>query len=172
MDIGYVFKDFAGKYLQPNLYLYHLHSIIRFICFSMFFVAIKKPDMPITSKIISIGSFLFVVINFLVSEEFFAKKSISSRLFAFEAAVLLFYCLQYFLYRLKQDTILKREADYWVVIGLSIYVAFNFPYFLIYKHFIDTGRAKFIEVMWHYHNVTFIILCIFIAKAFYDGRRR
>jgi hypothetical protein len=113
-------------------------------------------------------SLLFLIINFSFFENFYEVDTISSRLFAVESGLLLFYCLQYYLFKLQaEDVVEKRGPDYWVVMGLSIYVVFNFFYFLFYKTLIEGGYGKFVAHMWNYHNLTFIILCIFIAKAFH-----
>ena len=85
--------------------------------------------------------------------------------------MLLFYCLEYYLYKLQDDNFeIKKQPDFWIVTGLSIYVVFNFPYFLFYKYLLDIKEEKFVVQMWNFHNVTFIIFCIFIAKAFYTSR--
>ena len=48
-----------------------------------------------------------------------------------------------------------------------MYVVFNFFYFLFYTTLLEKGQVHFIMFMWNFHNVSYIILCIFIAKAFY-----
>lgn len=173
IDIGYVYKEDAPRWLYPNNYLYNLHSIIRFICYTSFFLSLKHPYHKLIKKIVPYVSIL-IVINFIFLESFIRDKSFSSNLLSAEAGLLLFYCLQYYLFKLKDDNAeTKKQPDFWVVTGLSIYVVFNFPYFLLYKYLLDkkdVALTNFVVEMWYYHNVTFIILCIFIAKAFYVSR--
>ena len=169
IDIGSNYAGPVPHWLQPNTYLYNIHSVIRFICFSKFFILLKQPSLIFIKKLIPFLSLGFVIINFVFFEDFFYYNSFSSRLFAIEAGLLLFYCLQYYLYSLHTESVKTyKQRDFWLVTGLSIYVVFNFPYFLLYKSLIPNHRT-FVQDMWNYHNVTFIILCIFIARAFYTS---
>ena len=102
-------------------------------------------------------------------ENFFRQDTFSSRLMATEAGILLFYCLQYYLFKLQEEsTTTKRSGDFWMVTGLSIYVVFNFPFFLLYTSLKVKDQVNW----WNIHNISYIILCIFIAKAFYVSRSR
>jgi hypothetical protein len=168
IDIGWKFKSHVPLLLQDNNFLYNVHSVIRFICFSTFFTLLNQAYHTKLKKIVPILSIAFLIINFTVSEHFFEKNSFSSRLLAVESGLLLFHCLQFFLYKLQLvDTADKKVGDYWLVLGLSVYVVFNFPYFLLYKTLLSNGYTDFVINMWNYHNVSYIILCILIAKAFY-----
>lgn len=171
IDVGWKFKEVVPDWMHPNNWLYNLHSIIRFICFSWFFYLLGKPFAGKWHRILSILAALFVVINFSFFESFFKRESFSSRLLAVESGFLLFFCLQYYLQKLQDDTTTsKKTADYWVVLGFSIYVVFNFFYFLFYTTLLENGYIDFVERMWTYHNISFIILCIFIARALYVSR--
>lgn len=171
--IGDVFKDKVPKWIHPNNYLYNIHSIVRYTCFTLFFLKQKHPYSKTIRKILPYVT-LFVFINFIFLESFVKENSFSSTLLSAEAGLLLFYCLQYYLFKLKDDTFeMQKQPDFWVVTGLSIYVVFNFPYFLLYTYLVnkkDSNLTNFVMNMWYYHNVTFIVLCIFIAKAFYVSR--
>jgi len=170
IDIGYVFKGEIPGWLNPNNYLYNIHSIIRFSCFSHFFVLLNHPYKALIKRMLP---FIYGlgIINFVFIESFVRESSFSSNLLSAEAGLMLFYCLQYYLYKLKDDHFdLKNQPDFWVVTGLSIYVVFNFPYFLLYTYLLDNEHRDFVTQMWYYHNITFIIFCIFIAKALYIPR--
>lgn len=167
IDIGYIYQGKVGRWLHPNNYLYNIHSIARFVCFTYFFLFLDHPYRTLIKKILPYVYFL-VAINFAFVESFVREKSFSSNLLSAEAGLLLFYCLQYYLYKLKEDNFeIRKQQDFWIVTGLSIYVVFNFPYFLFYTYLLEKEEVKFVVQMWYFHNVTFIILCIFIAKAFY-----
>jgi hypothetical protein len=91
---------------------------------------------------------------------------LSSRLLSTEAAFLLFYCLQYYLYKLLDDdpeTI--RQADFWVVTGLTVYVSISFFIFL-FQNTLVKQLQPFAITIWKVHDIAYIILCIFLAKAF------
>jgi hypothetical protein len=173
IDAGWKFEGSVPGWMHPNNYLYNIHSIIRFICFSSFFIILKQPFQTKIKKIIPFLSLIFLIINFKFFENFYEADTISSRLFAVESGLLLFYCLQYYLFKLREDDVGEiKDPDYWVVMGLSIYVVFNFFYFLLYTTLLENGYVKFVTQMWNFHNISFIILCIFIAKAFYASRHK
>jgi hypothetical protein len=175
IDIGWKFKSQVPAWLKDNNFLYNIHSIVRFACFSSFFILLNQPFQQKLKKAIPYLAFLFLVVNFFVfKENFLERDSFSSRLLATEAGLLLAYCLLYFLYRFQDDSLqFKRTAEFSIVLGLSIYVVLNFFYFLFYKTLIKNGYAKTVEWMWDIHNATFIILCLFIAHAFYvSGNKR
>lgn len=163
MDIQLL--DFTGSaWLMNNNYVYNVHSIVRFLCFCTFFERLRQPLLIAVKKILPYLTALLVILNFTLNgESFFHSRTISSNLFALEAGVLLFYCLQYYLFKLQEDSILKRPSDFWVTTGLSIYVVFNFPFFLMYTSLSPKNQSSW----WYVHNVSYVIFCIFITKAFY-----
>lgn len=169
IDVAYIFKQAVPSWLWPNNYLYNIHSIVRFLCFSTFFILISNPYLAKINKLIPLLSIILITTNFIFFENFFSPNTFSSRLLATEAGILLFYCLQYYLFKLQEDnTTTKKTADFWMVTGLSIYVVFNFPFFLLYTSLDIKDQVNW----WNIHNISYIILCIFIAKAFYVTRNR
>jgi hypothetical protein len=156
-------------YLSTNNYLYNLHSVIRFWLFSSFFIRLKQPFLEKIKKILPLLFLVFVVVNFIFFQDFFNYFQFSSRLLATEAALLLFYCLQYYFFRLQEEPEAdKRQPDFWVVTGLSIYVVMNFFIFLFHET-LNNQSHQFSVYIWKVHDVSYMILCIFIAKAFYDA---
>ena len=152
--------------LQSNTFIYNLLSITRLITFSFFFILLRQRFMHRLKKIIPIGFIVFVLINFIFFEPFFTE-SVSSHLLATEAALLLFFCIQYFIFLLieSQSDKISQQKGFWVVTGLSIYVAVNFFIFLFYTYLTNSAQ-KFAVDIWDVHNVVLIILCIFIAIQF------
>jgi hypothetical protein len=123
-------------------------------------------------RIKAIIPFLFVllaIINFTFFENFFSIP-LSSRLLATEAALLLFYCLQYFIYLLIEERgiALKTQPGFWVVTGLTIYVATSFFIFLSFNYLVAHDLTIFATSIWDVHNVSYVILCLGIARAFYQ----
>jgi hypothetical protein len=162
----------VSLFLKSNNYLYNFHSIIRLLLFSWFFIQLKQPYLATLKKMIPFVFLAFVVINFFVPsgfrQNFFEFAFLSSRLLSIEAAFLLFYCIQYYLFKLKdQNDSLIMGSVFWVVTGLCTYAVINFFIFFYYAA-LSKAPTKFASDIWYVHNVSFIILCIFIAKAFYD----
>lgn len=170
-DIIGDFKKYLPDWLQSNNVLYNIHSIIRFGCFSYFFILLRQTFYITLKKVLPLISVLFLVINFTFFDNFINPKHLSGNLLAAEAYLLLIYCLQYYLSQLKDEIdVLTSGPDFWVVTGLSIYVVINFFVFLFYVPMI-TQNPQLANNMWNVHNVAYIILCIFIAKAFYEPVR-
>ncbi len=152
-------------YLHTNTYLYNTHSIIRFICFSTFFIRLNQPFLSLLKKIIALISLLFAIIYFNF-EKFNNPKHISADFLAVEAFLLLIYCLMYYLYKLNSDTDKPLNGpDFYIVTGLSIYVVVNFFVFLFYIPMINSD-IRLANNMWDIHNGAYLTLSLFIAKAF------
>lgn len=167
IDAGWKLKPYVPAWLKDNNYLYNVHSVLRFICFVAFFEKLNQPFLLRFKKIIPYLSIAFLVINFYSFESFFQKDKFSSRLLTTEAGLLLFYCLQYFLYQQREERItVKQPPEFWVVIGLSIYVVINFFIFLFYSSLIDKKMWDTATALWNVHNAAYIVFCLFIAKAF------
>jgi hypothetical protein len=79
--------------------------------------------------------------------------------------------MQYYLSKLKnEEDDVTNGADFWVVTGLAIYVVINFFVFLFYVPMLQQDVTLAINI-WYLHNVAYIVLCIFITKAFYEPAR-
>jgi hypothetical protein len=65
---------------------------------------------------------------------------------------------------------LFQSPHFWMVTGLSIYVVTNFFVFLFYEPMIELDVDLALNI-WNLHNVSFIVFCFFIAKAFYGAPR-
>jgi hypothetical protein len=166
-DIIGDFKRYFPASIQSNNPLYNVHSLVRFACFSYFFISLKQSSTNAIQKIIPFLSLLFVLINFSFFENFFNPMHLSGDLLAVEAYLLLIYCMLYYLLRLKKDVeVISGGKVFWVVTGLSIYVVINFFVFLFYLPMIKLN-PMLAGKMWTIHNIAYIIFCILIAKAFY-----
>ncbi len=170
--------NIAGDYIEQfnknhhsfslsNNPIYNLHSVIRFACFSYFFILLRQPFFTGVKKLIPLVYVFFVLIDFVFFENFFNGEHLSGTLLATEAYLLLIYCLLYYLSRLREEVKgMKNAKDFWVVTGLAIYVVANFFVFLFYVPMIKEN-PQLANNMWDIHNVAYIFLCIFISKAFY-----
>jgi len=156
------------EYLQSNNFLYNAHSIARLLLFSWFFILLNQRFMHRVKAVLPFLFIILVIINFVFFEDFFNYSMLSSRLLATEAAILLFYCLQYYIYLMIDDKegALKSQPGFWIVTGLSIYVAANFFIFLFYTYLLKQNLEVFAVDIWDVHDVVFIILCICIAIDF------
>src|SRR5687767_14687288 len=123
-----------------NNFLYNIHSIVRLLLFSWFFILLKQPFLTTAKKIIPILFLVFAFINFIFSEKF-VGENLSSRLLSIETGILLFYCLQYYLYLLKEElTSFRRLPSFWIVTGLSLFVVASFPVFLFYERLPEINK--------------------------------
>jgi hypothetical protein len=170
-DLIDALKHYLPYWLQSNNPLYNVHSIIRLICFSYFFAVLPYTPTKRLKFIISVVSVLVILINFGFIENFGNPSHLSGNLLAAEAYLLLVYCMQYYLAKLKnEEDDVSSGADFWVVTGLAIYVVVNFFVFLFYVPMLDQNIRLAINI-WYLHNVAYIVLCIFITKAFYEPAR-
>jgi hypothetical protein len=179
-DVGWKMKDYYPDFyktyhlpwLKDNNYVYNVLSMLRFVCFSVFFIRLDQPFQHRLKKLIPLFALLFTIGNFVFLEKFFQTDTISSNLFSMETGLLLVYCLLYYIYRMQisETQSLNWTADFWVVLGLSFYVVLNFFYFLFYKKLNYGGHGQLLTDLWDYHNITYCILLIFIARAFYVSR--
>lgn len=162
----------SGKELKDmisNNSYYNIHSLVRFVCFCMFFLKLKQSYFTTIKKLIPFVWVLFILINFAFIEQtgFFNFLYLSGNLLAAEAYLLLVYCMLYYLSQLREDLQkFKSEKVFWVVTGLAIYVVINFFVFLFYIPMLDENESLATR-MWDIHNVAYIIFCILLAKAFY-----
>ena len=159
------------RILQSNTILYNVHSVIRFSCFTYFFILLRQPFLKGLKRLIPYVFVLFFIVDFLFVEPFYNADQLSGNLFTAEAYLLLVYCILYYLYQLKKEPrAQKRGKDFWIVLGLSIYVILNFFIFLFYDSMLNTDKYLAIG-MWRIHDAAYIILNFFIAKAFYVSDR-
>lgn len=159
-------------WLHSNNFLYNIHSIVRFLLFAWFFSLLDQPFLRSLKRIIPAVYIVFVLFNFLFLEDFFYYWSFSSRLLSIETGILLLYCLQYYFYILREEhEEEKRPPSFWVVTGLSIYVVINFPIFLFYKAFLREFENFAINI-WDVTNISYIIFCLLMAKAFYESKKQ
>jgi hypothetical protein len=152
------------KQVSNNLF-YNLHSIIRLILFTWFFYKLEPVFFKKLNLFVVPAFILFSIINFT----FFANIIIlpNSALFAVEAAILLLYCILYFI-RLNKDDRLANpfsESSFKTVSGLTLYNAINFPIFIFYDYLIISNDT-YSEDIWTVHNITYVVLNILIAFSF------
>lgn len=158
--------------LSNNVY-YNIHSIVRFVCFCIFFLRLRQSYFTNIKRMIPVVWILFFIINFYFIEKqsFFNFLHLSGNLFAAEAYLLLVYCMLYYLSELRDDVAKFRgEKVFWVVTGLAIFVVINFFVFLFYIPMLDENEPLATR-MWDIHNGAYIIFCILLAKAFYVPAR-
>ena len=171
IDAIWVFKQYFPAWLQSNNPYYNIHAIARFACFSIFFILLPQASFGKLKKLLVAGSVVFILVNFIFFENFFNPDHLSGNLLAAEAYLLLIYCMQYYLAELRDDsTAIFGGPDFWIVTGLSIYVVTSFFVFLFYLPLLNFD-PMLADRMWNFHNIAFIIFCIFITKALYGPFR-
>lgn len=171
IDVIGDYKTHFPSWMQSNNPLYNLHSIVRFVCFAAFFLALKQPHFTRIKKVLPLVSLAFIAANFIFVENFLYPNNLSGNLLTVEAYLLLIYCLLYYLSQLREDVdVLANGAAFWVTTGLCIYVVINFFVFLFYVPMIKQDW-RLANSMWDVHNVAYILFCLSIAKAFYVSSR-
>jgi len=154
---------------MSNNPLYNTHSVVRFICFSIFFIRLPSAYFTRMKLGIALVAGVAVIVNFIFLENFFNFDSFSGNLMTTEAYLLLVYCMFYYLNELKDDQKnLFMGPEFWVVTGLAIYVVVNFFVFLFYLPMIEVDVDLAIKI-WNLHNIAFIIFCLFLTRAFYGS---
>src|SRR5262245_36372115 len=111
---------------------YNIHSVVRFSCFSFYFIHLQKNSFVGLKKFLALLGLAFLAINFIFFENFFNTDSFSGNLLTVEAYLLVIYCMLYYLAELKDDENLFNGPHFWVVTGLAIYLVTNFFVFLFY----------------------------------------
>ncbi len=171
IDFIWAFKKYLPDWLQSNNPIYNIHSVARFICFSVFFIRLPQKPFKKFRKLLAILYPVFMIVNFGWFENFLNPTHLSGNLLSAEAYLLLAYCMQYYLAELREDSNELSSGPYfWVVTGLAVYVVVNFFVFLFYVP-MDILGGILADNMWNIHNIAFIIFCIFISKAFYGTAR-
>ncbi len=173
----YKIIDFAeDDFFYNNNFIYNLGSCVRFFLFAWFFIGLKQRFMHRIKAILPLAFLVFILINFIFYENFIPqgnREYFSSRLLATESALLLFYCLQYFIYLIIEEKQgkLSSKPGFFVTMGLSIYMAANFFIFLLWEYLVKQTK-DFALGIWDVHNITFIIFCIFIAIQFNQEHKK
>ena len=139
--------------------------------FAWFFNLLKEPFLLKIKKILPYLFLLFVVIIFTIIRPIDSFIfNYNSELNAAEAAILLFYCLQHYVYLAQAEQIsypYGRSVS-WIVAGLTIFVGINFFIFLFYATLIKVS-TNFSVLIWDVHNASYILLCCFIAIGLYES---
>lgn len=171
IDLIMAFREyFPGTDISNNVF-YNVHSVVRFACFSSYFITLQPGSFTRLKKILAIVSLLFLGVNFLFFEKFYNYDSFSGNLLTGEAYFLLIYCMLFYLTELKNDDDdLFNTPHFWIVTGLCIYVVINFFVFLFYLPMLDIDLDLAVK-FWNVHNIAFIIFCLFLTKAFYGPFR-
>jgi hypothetical protein len=163
---------------QTNTYFYSIHSIVRGFLLGCFFILLNQPFLQRAKKAVLVLFLLFIIINFMYEpfvnywyENGKLRSTISYRLLAVEAAIMLFYCLQYYVYILLQDDSEdNRHADFWIVTGLAIFSFCSFPIYIFYNAILNNYHTFTVDI-WLVQKISFLIFCLCLARAFYISKR-
>ena len=157
IDLIVFYKAYFPDWLQSNNPFYNIHAVVRFACFSIFFIQLPHTSFNRFKRILALLGVLFIIINFSFFDNFFNPDYFSGNLLTVESYLLLIYCMQYYLSELRSDSkSIFGGADFWVVTGLGIYVVINFFVFLFYLPMIyrkSLACRKYLERAQHrfYH---------------------
>lgn len=148
--------------LDDNRILYNIASIVRTLCFCLFFVHLK---LPFKGKFPWLLPSLYAM---LLCWAVFRRgdwQNFSDFLHTTESILLIFYALSYYLRTLLSDQAqVLRTPVFWIVTGLVIYEAISLPIFMLYNQVAVTD-ANFAVDIWDIHNIAFLVMFICIAKG-------
>jgi len=170
IDIIMAINVYLDRAALSNNPLYNIHSVVRFGCFSLYFIHLQKNSFTRLKRFLGLLGIAFLAVNFIFFENFFNANSFSGSLLTVEAYLLLVYCMLYYLAELKDDENPFNGPHFWVITGLAIYLVINFFVFLFYMPMLNVNIHLAVNI-WNIHNIAFIIFCVFIAKAFYGTVR-
>ncbi|WP_343523196.1 hypothetical protein [Pedobacter sp.] len=172
IDLIWKFRNLLPEANNSNNFLYNVHSIVRFYLFSAFFIRLNQPFLITLKRVIPICFTIFLIVNFTFFENFFDYWKLSSRLLSTEAILLLFYVIQYYLFKINENVASRiTNSDFWIITGLGIFVALNFFIFLSYNE-LTAHFQKFAISLWSLHNISYIIFNLFIARGFYESGKQ
>lgn len=164
------FDPVIGKNVFKNSIFYNLNSLARLIFFLAFFSYFYSFFQKL-NRFVPWIFLLLMAVNFIWFENI---KDFSSRIHATEAAILLFCSLLYFYKTTMDDNIASPASlpEFRVVTGLTLYTAINFFIFLFYKYLMASLEfKKYAMEIWNVHNISFIVLNLFIAAAFFKAKK-
>ena len=170
-DIMWRYKSSMPESLQDNNFLYNIHSIIRTCLFILFFAANTTEKRYRSLYKLMIPVFLaFIIFNFIFLDSFLR---FSSNIFTFEGLALLLVSLHtlWQVFTEESNTEYVKQPIFWIAAGVAIYEAASFFIFIFYASFRDS-KTYFAERIWDVHNILYIVLCFFIAKAIHASSRQ
>jgi hypothetical protein len=157
------------NWFEDNNFLYNILSVIRVLLFTRY---MKQQDDFGFRKWYPATTMVYVallLINFSFLESFL---KFSNNAHIMEVIYLLLLSVYTLIIYLRSDsTDFMRKPVFWVMSGLLIYEAVNLFVFGIYAKIAKTDAA-FAFRLWDVHNVSHVVLCILMAKAFYVSGKR
>ena len=153
-----------------NIVFYNILSPIRLVFITGFFVAINKSYKKLQLAI-AVFFVAFVIINFCFFENI--NTDFSSRLFSIEAGIVLLYCLLFIYHVNLSDEIVSITAlsEFWAVTGFTLYASVNFFIFMFFQYLLVAAKEKFAIDIWYVHNISYIVLNLFIAFAIFKAEK-
>jgi len=163
----YLWRDWGYKKSWNNNIIYNTQSIVRLFCFTWFFMRVRKQDKRFIQILQAI--FILATIFFL----YHRLTYINSYVLASEAGLLLTCCLWFTVNMIWQDSLEApgSQPSNWIVGGLTLYTSVNFFIFLFYSYLMEYYKTYSVT-LWDVHNSLFILLCLSISIALYNGARR
>lgn len=159
IDVVWMGRKLDQFYLDNNI-LYNIHSLVRMFCFSWFFILISQQK-----RVYKAVAVLFFITALALFSFYFSIFKFNSIIMALESAILLLYCLSYFVsLSRRQINISVTHPVMYIVMGLSLYTAINFPIFMFY-YYLVVNNVEYAVSVWNIHNISYIVFCIFIALA-------
>jgi len=85
IDIIMAINVYFDRAALSNNALYNIHSVVRFGCFSFYFIHLQKNSFSRLKRFLGLLGIAFLVVNFIFFENFFNPNSFSGNLLTVEA---------------------------------------------------------------------------------------
>ena len=156
--------------MSNNNILYNIHSIVRVLMFSWYILMVRHYGFSFILKTLLAVYVAFVLINFIFIEPVFF---LSTHLFAAESIMLLVICLSYFISSIQDESQVNwiKHPSFFVCAGVTFYEAITFFIFLFFYPLSQKDQSFFLVTM-RIYNISFVVLCILLALAFYQSHKR
>jgi len=156
--------------LANNNIFYNVHSITRVLLFSLYIIAIKQSKYTGIFKIILLTYFIYILSNYLFIE---SPLYLSTNTFVSESIVLLIFCMFYFFQSIQDDSQVNwlKHPSFFVCTGICFYEVTTFFIFLFFYP-LSLKDQDFFKITMRIYNISFVILCIFLAFALYRSKKK
>jgi hypothetical protein len=153
---------------------YNLHSFTMVICFTGYFIGIRKYKYSLLLKSLLLIYLVFVFINFSFLES--PVHRLSTRHFTAGSIVLLVICLFYFFRAIVEESQANwlKHPSFLICTAVCLYQSITFFIFLFIYPMFDLSynqNMDFADLMMKTYQLIFVIFCILLAWALFRSKK-
>jgi hypothetical protein len=162
---------FLKRHHMNNLYIYHIYTVIEFICISFFFIRIISKTRFILLIKTGIVLFLGVALFDLISNGYKEADNLSTTT---ESIVFILYASFFFYFLLKNPTYMNVLATpvFWLNTAVLIYFSGNLFLFIFSNYLEDHSPRIYFELWGGIHSVLNILFYSLISIAFWKTKQQ